>query len=446
MKKALSILIFLIVLLLVNTVCSAKAGDVAGTYYSTDINTILNGYEIDSINIGGQTLISAEDMHFYGFNVNWYEEYRELHISNAFRAMNGEPPTIKKSNFPSGNPIGNYYETDIITYLDGKTITSYNVGGRTYIHAEQMRDWGHIVTWNEVDRVLDILSVDRAGYVYEIPLSQGEPTNEEGVGSFSLNYTKNGILGTEDANHFSASLHYSGTGYSITTAFYQKEALFYSTTLMDKFKNFVSSGISEEQNIDPSEKYELINESVKISINGHTANNISVSYSKGNGHVDFKFAFDGIPRFKEEEINEVIFSVDENMGAEKYEIKFNFDEQEVAFEQIVEKLKKNYDDYVHTRYYFDDYVIISLFEVPRFGKVIKHLYVAKLFDRTVLYDVLEGVRKWDGYDYDDLTAFDVKVGDVKNNMFFACNSPEKNGNFYVELDSGNIHFLSEYIK
>ena len=116
MKKALSILLTIITFLTTGLNCSAKAGDVAGTYYSTDINTILNGYEIDSINIGGQTLVSAEDMHFYGFNVNWYQEYRELHISNAFRAMNGEPPTIKKSNYPSGMPLGNYYETDIIFF------------------------------------------------------------------------------------------------------------------------------------------------------------------------------------------------------------------------------------------------------------------------------------------------------------------------------------------
>lgn len=215
---------------------------------------------------------------------------------------------------------------------------------------------------------------------------------------------------------------------------------------MSKFNSFVSNGISEEQNVDPSEKYEIINESVKISINGYTAQNISVSYSIGNGHRDFRFVFDGIPKFRKDEINEILFSVDENVAADKYEIKFNVDEREVAFEQIVEKLKKNYDDYVHTRYYFDDYAVISFFEIPRFGKVIKHLYIARLSDRTVLYDVLEEVRKRDGYNYDDLVAFDVKVGAVKNNIFFACNSPEKNGNFYVEIDSGNVHFLSEYNK
>lgn len=444
MKKTLPIFISLVMLFSVTVLCSAKSGDVAGTYYSTDIRTFLNGYEIDSINIGGQTLISAEDMHFYGFNVDWYQENRELYIFNAFRAVNGEPPTVKKSNYPSGTVLGNYYETDIVTYLDGKPITAFNIGGRTYIHAEQMSDWGHIVTWNETERTLDILSADRAGYAYTIPLSKGKPVSEEGIGSFSISYTQDGVFGTEDADHLNATLVFSGVEYTISTAFYQNEALFYSTELIDKLKSFVSSGISEEQNVDPSEKHELINKSVKISINGYTAQNISVTYSRGNGHQDFRFEFDGIPKFRKDEIKELLFSVDENVSADKYEIKFNVDERESAFASVVEKLKNNYDDYVHTRYYFDDYAVISFFEIPRFGKVIKHLYITRLSDRTVLYDVLEEVRKMDGYDYDDLNVFDVKVGDVKNNLFFACSSPEKNGNFYVELDSGDVHFLSEY--
>ena len=58
MKKICLIILSLIIL---STTASAAPGDVAGVYYSTDINTILNGAEIMSINIGGQTLISAED-------------------------------------------------------------------------------------------------------------------------------------------------------------------------------------------------------------------------------------------------------------------------------------------------------------------------------------------------------------------------------------------------
>ena len=48
--------------MLFSTSAYAASGDIAGVYYSTDIHTYVNGYEIDSINIGGQTLIKAEDM------------------------------------------------------------------------------------------------------------------------------------------------------------------------------------------------------------------------------------------------------------------------------------------------------------------------------------------------------------------------------------------------
>ena len=146
----------------------AASGDIAGKYYSTDIITTLNGYEIDSINIGGQTLIKAEDMKYFSFFVNWDEGERKLFIDEVEHATNGTPPEIKKSNYPSGMVLGDYYETDITTYLDGHEITAYNTGGVTYIWAEQMRDFGYEVIWSETDRTLKITSPTRAGQVGNI--------------------------------------------------------------------------------------------------------------------------------------------------------------------------------------------------------------------------------------------------------------------------------------
>lgn len=70
-----------VVLTMISTVPAfAASGSVAGQYYSTNIHTLLNGAEIDSINIGGQTLISAEDMVYYLFSVYWVEEARQLPV------------------------------------------------------------------------------------------------------------------------------------------------------------------------------------------------------------------------------------------------------------------------------------------------------------------------------------------------------------------------------
>ena len=64
MKTRITVLLMTALLLIsfVLPISAARPGDIAGKYYSTDIVTTLNGAQIDAINIGGQTLISAEDM------------------------------------------------------------------------------------------------------------------------------------------------------------------------------------------------------------------------------------------------------------------------------------------------------------------------------------------------------------------------------------------------
>ena len=56
MKK----LLILLTAALLTVSAHAKVGTIAGTYYSTDIVTSLNGAAITAINIGGNTLIDAE--------------------------------------------------------------------------------------------------------------------------------------------------------------------------------------------------------------------------------------------------------------------------------------------------------------------------------------------------------------------------------------------------
>ena len=73
MKKFVAyIMILLSVVTVTSPAASAATGGIAGHYYYTDIVTYLRGMPISSINIGGQTLISAEAMNRYGFEVNWH--------------------------------------------------------------------------------------------------------------------------------------------------------------------------------------------------------------------------------------------------------------------------------------------------------------------------------------------------------------------------------------
>lgn len=440
MKKM--IVFVLLIALIIPTNAFAKSGDIAGVYYSTDIKTMLNGYEIDAINIGGQTLINAEDMHFYSFYVRYDDAERELRVDRTTYATNGALPTVTKSELPSGSILGNYYETDIVTYLDAKEITAYNIGGRTYIWAEEMRNFGYVVEWYAEERLLDITSPDRAGYEYSINLSEGKPTTEDGVGNFSIDYTKGGIVGTGDADHFISSLYCSGTGYTISMAFYQNAALFYSSGLLEKLRSYCCDGVGIDP-IDPSLKYDIINQSLKIEINGYRAQNITVYGGTGNGHKDFALVFDGIPIFKESEIESVHFSVDGDETTEKYDIVFTeYIGDEIG--KIADKLKVNFDDYMRTYYASDDYFVINYCEIPSFGVCYNRLYLVDRKDNKLLYDILEKVREIDGYNYDELNPFDVKIGAMPHNIFFACQSPEKNGNFYVEAKTGIVHLISEY--
>ena len=102
---------FLLLSLLTQSSFAAQTpiGSVAGSYYSTDIVTTLNGEEIHAINIGGQTLISAEDMRDYGFSVVWDSDNRTLSVYRLFHSKDTAPPTVSRTDLPTGTVLGHYY-------------------------------------------------------------------------------------------------------------------------------------------------------------------------------------------------------------------------------------------------------------------------------------------------------------------------------------------------
>ena len=323
MKKYFSILITAIICTACCATSFARSGDIAGQYYSTDIKTYVNDAEIDSINIGGQTLISAEDMEYYSFSVFWEAQERALYVDRVANKSVEATTVVHKSDYPSGTVIGNYYETDIKTYLDGTEITAYNIGGRTYIWAEEMRDFGYVVDWSETDRKLYVTSPDRAGYEYDIFLSQGErPETEaysDGEGAFSISYSNEQLIGSGDAKLFSSKLHCDGRGYSISMKFYQNEGLFYSGNLTSLLYSLAYDG-NIQNPCDPSEKYDIVNENATVIINGHKSEKAAVMQSQGNGHVDFIFQIPDIPMYTKDEITDIYFSVGNVEGKETFNI------------------------------------------------------------------------------------------------------------------------------
>lgn len=430
--------IFLITFLLVICISAqAKPGDVAGFYYSTDIKTYLNGEQIHAINIGGETLISAEDMYYHSFAVWWNGNDRILEISKVANAVNGAPPEVEPFTLPVGAIAGKYYETDIKTILDGKEIKGYNIGGRTYISAEGMRAFGYVVDWNNDDRTLKIQSAERAGYTYTIPLSKGISATEEGAGNFSVDYTINGISGTGDANYFDLNLIYDGISYIISMQFYQNDGLFHSDELQNKLKECVSSGYGMETPISPKEKYDYINAHVNISINGYSPKEIQVIGGAGNGHRDFYFNFSDIPKLKKDEIQSVSISFDKDENAVPYKIEIPQITDSIEF--ILPRLKKNENDFIYTTYHLTDYVMVYFIESERLGVTKDRIYLMNRNDLTFTDDILDQIRTLEGYNYDDLTVFDFKH--EYNNLKFNCSTPEKAGYFYIDLTNLTVHAI-----
>lgn len=299
MKK----IVVLTVLMLIIIVSSAyaKPGDVAGVYYVTNISGIVNGAVIETKNIGGYTVINAEMMDYYGFDVIWNESERSLRINSVEQETDGNPPTIKNSNVFSGNFGGYYYETDIVTYLDGKPITAYNIGGKTYILAEEMRDFGYVVEWVEEDRNLWITSPRISGYHYKLKLNAVDVQNTDG---FSVKYTKDNIVASKDAEFIDVTMNSSGQDYEFILEF-NKE---YSGSLISLLKE-LSSGGNAYPIHNEELKYEIVNEKVEIIINGCKAEKIAISTYHIKGDTTCYLYVRDLPNFREDEIEEICVSI-----------------------------------------------------------------------------------------------------------------------------------------
>ncbi len=139
-----SVLIAICVLLTV-TAAALRSGDIVGYVLSTDIRAFFDGSEIAAYNIGGKLGIVAEDLRDYGFTVVWNNIDRQLQIIRNLR------PTVKtvlleqKQVKNIGARVANVLHTDIVTYLDGEVVESFNINGETIIYFSELAKYGTIL-------------------------------------------------------------------------------------------------------------------------------------------------------------------------------------------------------------------------------------------------------------------------------------------------------------
>lgn len=160
-KRILSITLVMIMLTVTLCINVNAAFGKAGNYYYTDIKTYTRGQLMTSYNVGGKTVIVAEDLRSYGFEVVWNGTNRTLTIKDVNGPVSSNATNTKTG--PIGAVAGSYYHTDIVTYFEGKVIESYNLNGLTVIPATALRDFGYEVIWDGANRKVYIDTNSSAG-------------------------------------------------------------------------------------------------------------------------------------------------------------------------------------------------------------------------------------------------------------------------------------------
>ena len=62
---------------------------------------------------------------------------------------------------PVGTRLGSVYTTDIVTYIDGAPIASYNIGGTTVVSVSDLAGYGFQVEWDPETRWVTVTSAQR---------------------------------------------------------------------------------------------------------------------------------------------------------------------------------------------------------------------------------------------------------------------------------------------
>ncbi len=144
----------------------AASGDIAGKVYQTDIKTYFFDHELNSYNIGGRTVVVAEELAMLGgLDVTWNAGSRLLTVTDSYKYRHA--PTEKDDAYDRVSFSKDYYsvatpkyiyETDIKTRFcsDAASLTldSCNIGGRICIIVEDLLKLGYKVVWDGEAREL----------------------------------------------------------------------------------------------------------------------------------------------------------------------------------------------------------------------------------------------------------------------------------------------------
>lgn len=179
LKRLAALLLSIFVLCPCPSAFAAKELSVAGDLLETDIKAYINGCRISSYNVNGYTAVIAEDLLDYGFDVLWNDATRKVEIKRNDKSEFSGILIDDTSKAEVGKKVGNAYYTDIRTVVNGITVLSYNIGGKTAIFIDALNLFGTVLFSNET-RTIDCEISD---LTYKKPLvsivAPDENENEE---------------------------------------------------------------------------------------------------------------------------------------------------------------------------------------------------------------------------------------------------------------------------
>ena len=130
----------------------AESGDVIGEAGYTDIVAYINNQPIPSYNVGGYTVVIAEDLRKYGFDVVWDNGTRSLSIAPADDQSFAAGTGIVYKYDGLGVKFADVIQTDITTYLQGEPITAFSIDGSTMVPLNALKAYGEVSFSQELRR------------------------------------------------------------------------------------------------------------------------------------------------------------------------------------------------------------------------------------------------------------------------------------------------------
>lgn len=156
MKKL--IIFFAVIIATLSIGSIAYASEVLGDAVYSDIVTYINHYPIQSFSFNGETLIAAEDLRHFGYDVKWNEYKWTLSITRNDNNTIDVPNVTRPNASEIGKKAFTVTTTDVGVYIGEQKIPSYGgINGYTLIDANDLIYLDNVsVIWTPEVRALKI--------------------------------------------------------------------------------------------------------------------------------------------------------------------------------------------------------------------------------------------------------------------------------------------------